>query len=126
MSAADAPGDGLLAMIVSPTIWAVHFLLCYVPAAIFCAKAPGPFVDLVDVRIWVVFITLVALGGITYSGGRAIRRGGLPGDGTTPHDADTLIDRQRFLAFATLLLSGLSFVATTLVALPALFVETCR
>jgi hypothetical protein len=45
---------------------------------------------------------------------------------TTPHDADTIQDRRRFLAYATLLLSGLSFVATLFVALPAVFFASCR
>jgi hypothetical protein len=126
MPTADAHDDGLLAMIASPTIWAIHFLLCYLAAAIFCAKAPGPLADLEDVRLWIGCLTLLALGGITYSGARAVRRGGFGYDETTPHDAGTVADRRRFVAFATLLLSGLSFVATAFVALPALFLETCR
>jgi hypothetical protein len=113
-------------MIVSPTIWAVHFLICYVTAAIFCAKAEAPFASLEDIRFWIAFLTLVALGGIAYSGAHAIRHGGFGYGETMPHDADSVIDRRRFLAFATLLLGGLSFVATVFVALPALFVETCR
>lgn len=126
MPTADTTDDGLLAMIVSPTIWAIHFLLCYVTAAIFCAKAQGPLTDLGDVRLWIGFLTLLALAGITCSGARAVRQGGFGYDETAPHDAATLVDRRRFLAFATLLLCGLSFVATAFVALPALFVETCR
>lgn len=121
----DVPGDSLLDMIVSPTIWVAHFLLCYVPAAVFCARAEGSG-DLGDVRIWIAAVTVLALAGISHSGGRAIRRGGFFDGETAPHDADTIVDRRRFLAYATLLLSGLSFVATVFVALPALFVETCR
>jgi hypothetical protein len=126
MPNADVPGDSLLDMIVPPTIWAVHFLLSYVPAAVFCAKAPGSFADLAGIRAWIASVTLLALGGIAYSGGRAFRRGGFRDGETAPHDADTMGDRRRFLAYATILLSGLSFVATVFVALPALFVETCR
>ena len=36
---AGVPGESLWAMIVAPTIWAVHFLACYILAAIWCAKA---------------------------------------------------------------------------------------
>lgn len=125
MPTADPPGDSLLAMIVSPTIWAIHFLLCYVTAAVFCAKAGGPLANLEDVRVWIALVTLLALGGITYSGARAVRHGGFAYARTAPHDAATLADRRRFLAFASLLLSGLSFIATAFVALPTLFVETC-
>jgi hypothetical protein len=123
MPTTDPPGEGLLTMIVSPTIWAVHFLLCYVTAAVVCAKAQG---DFADVRLLIAFLTILALGGITYSGARAVRHGGFAYARTAPHDAGTVTDRRRFLAFATLLLSGLSFLATAFVALPALFVETCR
>jgi hypothetical protein len=122
MPTADPRGDSLVAMIVSPTIWALHFLLCYVTAAVVCAKAQGNFGD---VRLWVAFLTVLALGGIAYSGARAVRHGGFAYARSAPHDADTLADRRRFLSFATLLLSGLSFVATVFVALPALLVETC-
>ena len=126
MPTTDPPGDTLLDMIVSPTIWVIHFLLCYVTAAVFCAKAQALLADLADIRLWIAFVTILALGGITYSGARAARRGGFGYDETAPHDADTAADRRRFLAFATLLLSGLSFIATAFVALPALFVGTCR
>ncbi|MGH6902351.1 MAG: hypothetical protein ACREIR_06385 [Geminicoccaceae bacterium] len=123
MPTTDPPGDTILDMIVSPTIWAIHFLLCYITAAIVCAKAQE---DFGDVRLWIAVFTALALGGITYSGARAVRRGGFAYARSAPHDADTAADRRRFLAFATLLLSGLSFVATAFVALPALFFETCR
>jgi hypothetical protein len=122
---ADVPGESLWEMIVPPTIWATHFLACYITAAIFCAKAGALAADLASIRVTIALLTAVALAGIAYSGIRAFRRGGLRG-ATAPHDADTIADRRRFIAYATLLLSGLSFVATLYVALPALFVATCR
>ena len=42
-----------------------------------------------------------------------------------PHDDPTAHDRKLFQGFATLLLSGLSFVAVLYVALPLLFIDGC-
>lgn len=122
----DIPGKSLVRMIVSPTIWAVHFLLCYIVAAVYCAKIGPRAADLGPVRVWVAFVTLVALAGIAASGIRSFRRSRFEASRRAPHDADTIEDRRHFLAYATILLSGLSFVATLYVALPAVFVETCR
>lgn len=122
---AGVPGESLWAMIVAPTIWAAHFLACYILAAIWCAKA-GRAADLATVRWWIAGITLAALAGIAASGIQAFRRGHFWQGKATPHDADTIQDRRHFLAYATLLLSGLSFVATLFVALPAIFFATCR
>lgn len=110
---------------VAPVIWAAHFLLCYVVAAVYCAKTATP-ADLGFVRLWIAGVTVLALGGIAATALRALRRGHFMVAWTAPHDADTLTDRRRFLAYATLLLSGLSFVATFYVALPALFIASCR
>ena len=123
---AHVAGESLWAMIFAPTIWAVHFLACYILAAVFCAKAGAPSADLATVRWWIAGFTVLALGGIGASGIQAFRLGHFVQGGTTPHDADTIADRRRFLAYATLLLSGLSFVATVFVALPAVFVASCR
>jgi hypothetical protein len=123
---AGVPGESLWAMIIAPTIWAVHFLACYILAAIFCAKAGAPAADFATVRWWIAGLTVVALAGIAACGIQAFRLGHFVKGGTAPHDADTIQDRRRFLAYATLLLSGLSFVATVFVALPAVFVASCR
>jgi hypothetical protein len=126
MPDAGVPGESLWAMIVSPTIWAIHFLACYIVAAIFCAKAGAASADLATVRWWIAGFTVLALAGIAASGIQAFRLGHFMEGKAAPHDADTIHDRRRFLAYATLLLSGLSFVATLFVALPAVFVASCR
>ena len=119
------PGKSLMRMIVSPTIWAVHFLLCYIVAAVYCAKIGSSAADLAPVRVWVAFVTLIAIFGIAASSVLAFRRGRFDASRRVPHDADTIENRRDFVAYATILLSGLSFVATLYVALAALFVETC-
>jgi hypothetical protein len=122
---AGVPGESLWAMIVAPTIWAVHFLACYILAAVFCAKA-GAAADLATVRWWIAGLTLVALAAIAACTIQAFRLGHFMEGKAAPHDADTIHDRRRFLAYATLMLSGLSFVATVFVALPAAFFASCR
>lgn len=106
----------------SPTIWAAHFLLSYITAAIWCAKTGAP---LDPVRVAIAVYTAIALAGIGFAGWRGLRRHKL-GTATVPHDFDTPEDRHRFIGFATLLLSGLSAVATIYVALVAVFIETCH
>lgn len=118
--------ESLWRLIVSPTIWAVHFLACYVTGAVYCAKfAGGTLASLAVVRLAFGVYTLLAVAGIVWNGRRgwrAYRRGSAP----LPLDEDTPEDRHRFLGFATLLLAGLSLVATLFSAMVALFFEDCR
>jgi hypothetical protein len=117
--------QSLWLLIVSPTVWAAHFLLSYVTAAIWCAKAAGSDASLRGVRVAIAVYTAIALGVIGVNGVDGLRRH-RHGYETTTHDFDTPADRHRFLGFATLLLAGLSFVATVFVAVVVLFFEDCR
>lgn len=118
--------ENLWLLIVSPAIWAAHFLICYVTAAIWCAKAAaGPQSSLAPVRWLIAGATLVALAGIALNGRSGLRRHRFQSE-SLPHDFDTPGDRHRFLGFATALLAGLSAVATVFVAAVALFFEDCR
>ena len=121
----EEANQSLWLLTIGPGIWAVHFLASYVTAAIWCAKFAGPDHSLAPVRIAIAAYTTVALIGIGLVGWLGYRRHGV-GRATVPHDFDTREDRHRFLGFATLLLAGLSFVATLMVALTAVFLETCH
>jgi hypothetical protein len=112
-------------MILCPTVWSLHFLFCYILAAVFCAKAEGIHTGLDPVRLWIAGVTVVALILIAFAGLLAYRQWG-PDVAAPPHDADTIDDRRRFFGLATLLLAGLSFVGVLFVALPALMIGTCR
>lgn len=111
----------LWTLIVPPTVWAAHFLFCYLWVAVSCAKI-GAFP-----RFPVAFLvgTLAALALIAGSGAIAWVQSRTPGD-DPPHEQGTDIDRLRFLAKSTLLLAGLSFVAVLFTAVPALMLENCR
>lgn len=125
MKAPPEHRESLWMIAAGPAIWFGHFLLSYVTAAIWCAKIAEFGGPLGGTRIAVGLYTLVALIAIAAVGAHGFRRH-IRGDTTVPHDEDTPSDRHRFLGFATLLLSGLSFVATVYVALPVAFIESCR
>ena len=118
--------SGLLwLMAASPTIWAAHFMLCYVTAAIWCGMVVGRDGPLSTARVAIGAYTVVALaaiGTIAYVGFRRHRFRG----GREPHDADTPEDRHRFLGYSTFLLSSLSGVAVIWSALAAVFIERCQ
>jgi hypothetical protein len=113
--------ESLWTLFTAPVIWAGHFLLCYVAAAVACARG----VDLAYVRGGIGGATVLALLGIVVAGMLAWRQWGF-GSGDPPHDEGTRADRLLFQGFATLLLCGLSFVAVVYQALPAVFLTDCR
>jgi hypothetical protein len=111
--------------VLPPIIWAAHFLSCYLTAAIWCAKLAGRVGPLGGARAAIAVYTLIALAGIAAVGWRGWRRHTFDGS-ETRHDFDTPADRHRFLGFATVLLAGLSAVATIFTALVAVFFRDCR
>jgi hypothetical protein len=129
--------ESLWLLTISPAIWSAHFLLSYLTAAIWCAKAAGPYAGLDDVRMAIAIYTVAALLGIGITGwvgwrrqGQGPQRGSRVGVevviGFDTGPGDTAEDRHQFLAFATLILSGLSAVGTVYVALAPVFIGTCR
>ena len=108
----------------SPLFWAAHHLSTYITAAIWCAKEAGADGSATEVRWAVLVYTVVALSAIAWVGWRGYRRHRF-GDPELPHDFGSPQDRYRFLGFATLLLSALSFVATTYTALVLVFIGSC-
>jgi hypothetical protein len=119
--------DSLWTLTIAPTIWAVHFLLSYMAASVWCSKVGEATASIGGVRVAIALFTAVALAGIAAAGAAGYRRHG-QGEGldTTGHDFDSPEGRHRFLGFATVLLAGLSAVATLFTFLPAVFIETCR
>ena len=111
----------LWTLIVPPGSWAAHFLFSYLWVSVQCAKTGG------FARYPAVFWggTAIALIVIVASGVIAWVQSRTPGD-PPPHAQGTDIDRLRFIAYATLLLSGLSFIAVVFDALPVVFIEDCR
>lgn len=111
----------LWTLIVPPTVWAAHFLFSYLWAALRCAKIGSfaRFPTLYALGTVAALLVVVAAGIVAWIQSR------VPGD-DPPHESGTDVDRLRFLATATLLLAGLSFVAVVFTALPVVFLKDCR
>jgi hypothetical protein len=122
MRTVDPERSSLWTLLAAPAIWAVHFLFSYVAAAVYCEKAVG---GLGPVRMAIGVATVMALAAIFAVGFHALHQWGFGERASPPHDDDTDEDRARFLGHATVLLCGLSIVATAYVALVALFFDTC-
>jgi hypothetical protein len=114
--------ESLWTLFTAPVVWAAHFLICYVLAAVWCAKRGDSGFGVVQVGI--AAATLAAVAMILFAAWLAWRQWGF-GTHDPPHDDPTARDRRRFQGFATLLLSGLSLVAVLYVALPLLFIDGC-
>lgn len=117
--------ETLWTLFTAPVVWALHFLVCYVAMAVFCAKGGIYGVSIDTVRIGLGLFTLVALASIVFSAYLAYRQWGF-GTGDPPHDEPTARDRRYFQGFATLLLSGLSFVAVVYAAIPLILIAGCQ
>ncbi len=108
----------------APAIWAGHFLLSYITAAVWCAKfagRDGPLAPVHSAIAWYTAFALTAIALVALSGYKRHGRG----FETDEHETDTPDDRRRFLGFAALLLAGFSAVATIYVAVSAQFLERC-
>lgn len=115
----------LVLLATGPTIFAAHFLMTYVTAAVYCARFAGPHGSLAAVRPAIAIATaaaVIAIGLIAWGGYRRHRFG----ESSLPHDFDSPADRHRFLGFATFLLASLSAFATILVAASTMFFSTCE
>ena len=117
--------QSFIILAASPLAWAAHFMLCYVTAAVWCAKQESPLVSLMTVRTAIAIYTVAALGAIAIIGWTGLRAHSF-GGASAPHDDDTPEDRHRFIGFATVLLSGLSALAVVYAALVAVFIESCQ
>lgn len=116
--------ESLWTLFTAPVVWAGHFLLCYVVAAVFCEKPGFLGLDFDNLRVAIGVLTVLSLAVIVVSALLAWRQWGF-GAGDPPHDDPTRRDRLHFQGYATLLLSGLSFIAVVFTALPALFIDGC-
>jgi hypothetical protein len=119
-------GTDLWHVIAAPIVWALHFLFCYVWAAIYCEKA-GRGAPLDEPRLVVIVATLVALALIGLSTRSLWRvRGRSLTDDDFEFEHNTPEERHRFLSHVALMLCVLSAVAVLYVTIPMLYLTTCR
>jgi uncharacterized membrane protein YozB (DUF420 family) len=119
-------GTDLWRVILAPIVWALHFLICYILAAIYCEKAVDG-ASLVSLHSAIIVVTLVALGaiGLTASGLWKVRARSLT-DEDFDFEHNSPEERHRFLSHVALMLCVLSAVAVIYVALPFAMVADCR
>jgi len=119
-------GTDLWRVIFAPGVWAVHFLFCYVFAAVYCEKL-GRDAPL-DLATWVIVgATVVALGLIGLSTLWLWRvRGRSLTDDDFEFEHNNAEERHRFLSHVALMLCVLSAVAVLYVAIPMLYLTSCR
>ena len=126
---ADLPErkESLWIIAASPMIWALHFVVAYTSAALWCGKFMAADGSATPARVAIAIYTVVALAAVCWLGWRGYKRhrhGGA--SATAPHDEDTPEDRHRFLGYTTLLLSGLSALAIVYEALVIVMIRSCR
>ena len=107
-----------------PLIWAVHFAASYGATALICAKGAPGAVD--GLRLGIGIGTVVALVAIVWLGWQAWQQWDLVRDRDWENDQGTGEDRHQFLGHAAFLLTVISFIGVSYVALPALLIGTCR
>ena len=116
--------DPLWWVAVAPGVWALHFMLSYATAAVWCAKR-GIDAPLALARVAIAVFTVVGLlatGVVAWRGLVRYRSG----RGEPRTDIDTSLARHQFMGFTLLSLSGLSAVAIVYQALAAVFIGSCR
>lgn len=116
--------DPIWLPVVAPTIWTLHFAACYLWAVVSCGRV-GPIEPFASLRTAVAAATAAALVPITILLLHGFRRHGYRWP-DQPNDAATPGDRTRFMAFTTVLLAGLSWIATLFVGAAAWSIGGCR
>jgi hypothetical protein len=119
-------GTDLWRVILAPAVWSLHFLVCYVGAAIYCEKL-GRDAALDPVRVLVVLATAVGLAvvGLSTRGLWRVRGRSLTDD-DFDYEHNSPEERHRFLSHVALMLSALSAIGMIYVALPVFLLGSCR
>ena len=119
-------GTDLWQVILAPVVWSLHFLFCYVLAAVYCEKM-GREAALEDVRLAVLVATGLGLGIIAVATRGLWRvRGRSLTDDDFEFEHNTPEERHRFLSHVALMLSALSATGMIYVAIPVLVLGWCR
>lgn len=106
-------------------VWAAHFTVSYITAALWCGRMVARTGSLSSARAAIGVYTLVSLAVIVWIGWLGYRAHGHGGE-PPPHDADSPQDRHRFIGLAALLVAGLAAVAVLYSAVAVSLVETCE
>ena len=115
--------DRLWVPLISPIIWSSHFTISYIWAAMACGRFASQAAGSLEPAL--IGLTLVALVAIGFFFLRAFRQLNfqLPDQ---PSDDGTPEDRNRFMSYTTLLLAGMSWIATLFVGVAATAMGGCQ
>ncbi|SPJ23451.1 hypothetical protein [Palleronia abyssalis] len=120
----DLPAHrNIFRMIAAPTVWAIHFLLVYCTAALWCARDWGSIGALQAVIFGYTAVCLILVGIL---GWQMWRQWDYFDDNDYIHDQSTDEHRREFLGHAGFMLACLSFVAIIFDTMPAIFAATCQ
>jgi len=115
--------DRLWVPLLAPIIWSTHFTISYIWVALACgrfaARAAG---SLDDALIVLTVIALVPIGVLFMRGFRQLGYQ-LPDQ---PNDDGTPEDRTKFMSYMTILLAGMSAIATLFVGVAAFSMGGCQ
>ncbi len=118
--------ESLWRIALGPSVWAAHFLISYIAAAIYCAKGGAGPEGILTFRIAVGVAGLVALGALAWIGRQAWRQWNRGESREDIHDGAVAEDRHQFLGHAALLLVVVSTVGVLYSSLPILVLDGCR
>ncbi len=117
--------ESLWRLTLAPSAWALHFAISYAASAIVCAKFADP-AAFTGLRLGLGALTIVALAIIAWLGLGAWRAWDFLGDFDDEHRLGEAEDRHRFLNHAAFLLVVVSFIGVIFVAMPLVYLGTCR
>lgn len=119
-------GTDLWRVIAGPCLWATHFLVIYIAAAVYCEKA-GRDALLDPVRLVVIGATVAGLAALGWVTRRlwAVRGRSLT-DNDFEFEHNTTEERHRFLSHVALMLCALSATGMIFAAIPVVVLGTCR
>ncbi len=116
--------ESLWRISLPPTIWALHFVICYGAVAVVCEKlGPGA---IGPARAWLLGLSVLALAGIAALGWRALKQWDVQRTHRFTHAEGESEDRHRFLGHAAFLLAIVSFIGVIYVSLPLLLLGDCQ
>lgn len=114
--------DPLWLPIVAPVVWSMHFMVCYVWAALACGRFSALSPALATGITASTAVSVLIISTLLVHGLRRLDHT-LPDH---PNDNPTPEDRTKFMAFTTVLLAGLSLIGTMFVAAAIWAIGGCQ
>ena len=115
--------DPLWVPLLGPIIWSSHFTVSYIWAAMACGRFASRIAGSLDTALIVMTVIAIIPIGVLFVRGLRQLDYRLPDQ---PNDDGTPEDRSRFMAYMTILLAGMSGIATLFVGVAAFSMGGCQ